>query len=90
MCLAPARFAGLKQKGTIDVGRDADLVVFDPEAAFTVGPDVLQQRYTPTPYFGRRLRGIVQRTYLRGRTVYERGKPFSPATRELLTRRAAT
>jgi allantoinase len=86
MCLAPARFAGLKQKGTIDVGRDADLVIFDPDAAFTVETDALQEGVAQTPYLGHRLRGLVRRTYLRGRRIYERGRPFSPATGEILMR----
>lgn len=37
---APARHAGLSAKGTIEVGKDADLVVFDPEAEFTVCPEL--------------------------------------------------
>ena len=36
----PARHAGLSAKGTIEVGKDADLVVFDPEAEFTVCPEL--------------------------------------------------
>jgi allantoinase len=67
MAEAPARLAGLPQKGAIAVGRDADLVAFAPEARFTVGE--LEHRNPVTPYAGRSLRGVVRRTWLRGEPV---------------------
>jgi allantoinase len=64
MAEAPARLAGLPRKGTIEVGRDADLVAFAPEERFTVG--ALHHRNPVTPYAGRELTGAVRRTWLRG------------------------
>lgn len=70
MAVAPARMAGLSgQKGAIAQGCDADLVVWDPSEEFTVDPALLQHRHKLTPYAGRRLRGVVKQTYLRGRPV---------------------
>jgi len=72
---APARLAGLAQrKGAIAPGRDADLVVFDPQASFLVDPAALFQRHPITPYAGRRLRGRVLSTYLRGEPVFSAGR----------------
>ena len=59
MSAAPASLAGLAdRKGAIAVGRDADLIVWDPTATFTVDRGALQQRHKLTPYEGRRLSGV--------------------------------
>jgi allantoinase len=80
MSAAPAKLAGLaSRKGAIAVGHDADLVVFDPDAENVVDVATLEHKNKIGPYHGRRLRGATLRTFLRGETVYERGKPFAPA-----------
>lgn len=67
---APARLAGLaSRKGAVAPGHDADLVVWEPDAAFTVRPACTYHRHKVSPYEGRRLYGVVERTYLRGRLV---------------------
>jgi allantoinase len=76
MCRSPARLAGLPRKGAIDVGFDADLVVLEPDATWTVEPRFLERGHAVTPYLGLQLSGVVERTYLRGMRVYERGRPF--------------
>ncbi len=68
---APARLAGIDgRKGSIAAGKDADLVVWDPDAAFVVDETLLHQRHKRTPYAGLTLRGRVIETYARGRVVY--------------------
>ncbi len=75
MSAAPAALAGLSdRKGRLAPGCDADLVVWDTEGEFTVDPERLQQRHKLTPYAGRRLRGVVHTTYLRGERVWDRGQ----------------
>ena len=69
MSSGPAALAGLCTKGAIAPGRDADLVAFDPDAAFTVDPEGLYHRNPVTPYAGRTLTGAVRTTWLRGRAV---------------------
>jgi allantoinase len=74
MCAAPARLAGLeKKKGAIAMGHDADLVIWNPDAAFRVNPSRLQHRHKLTPYAGLDLMGIVETTFLRGKKIFERG-----------------
>ena len=74
MAEAPARLAGLGRKGRIAPACDADLVVFDPDASFTVEPTRLRQRHPITPYAGMTLTGVVRQTFVRGVSVYEDGK----------------
>jgi allantoinase len=69
MSAGPARLAGLGHKGAIAPGFDADLVAFAPDASLVVDPGSLHHRNPVTPYAGRKLDGVVRRTWLRGRTV---------------------
>jgi allantoinase len=74
MASGPAKLAGLEHsKGSIAPGRDADLVVWDPEADDVVDPSALLHRHPVTPYAGMRLRGRVRTTILRGRVVFGEG-----------------
>lgn len=84
MAEAPAQLAGCdKRKGRIAEGYDADFVVFDPEAEFTVTKDRLHHRHPISPYLGERVRGLVKRTYLRGQVVFQDGEfPGDTAGRE--------
>ncbi len=85
LCAAPARLAGLgDRKGTLEPGRDADLVVWYPDEEFSVTPALLRHRHKVTPYAGRSLFGRVAATYLRGEPVFDRGGfPGPPAGRWL-------
>jgi allantoinase len=87
MSEAPAKLAGLSNKGKIAKGYDADLVAFNPDVPWTVEPDKLYQRHKITPYAGHELRGRVQATWLRGRKIYDDGK-FSPVPQGRVLRRA--
>ena len=86
MCAAPARRVGLDRKGTLAPGKDADLVVWDPEGERVVDVESLQQRHKLTPYARRHLRGVVHATYLRGRKVYAAGSHVGQPSGRLLRR----
>jgi allantoinase len=90
MSARPAQLVGLDgRKGSLAPGRDADLVIWNPDEQFIVDATMLQHRHKVTPYEGMRLRGVVRETWVRGERVYDRGH-FAPEARgELLGGAAA-
>ncbi|CRK58642.1 Allantoinase [Alloactinosynnema sp. L-07] len=71
MAAGPAELVGLRHKGHIAPGFDADLCVFAPDAEFTVDAAALHHRNPVTAYHGTTLRGVVRATWLRGEPVGE-------------------
>ena len=92
MASATARLAGLAgKKGALTAGADADIVVFDPDAVWTVAPEHLNFRHKLSPYIGVELKGRVLETWLRGELVFSlegnKGSfAASPRGRELVRR----
>ena len=89
MSEGPAAIAGLARKGAIAEGRDADLVLFEPEGASEIDPSELHHRNPVTPYAGLRLDGRVAATYVRGVEVYAEGRFRDEPAGRLLSRGAA-
>ncbi len=74
MCAGPARLVGLfGKKGVLRAGADADIVVWNPEASSVVAENHILHRHKRTPYEGRTLFGVVEKTFLRGAVVYGNG-----------------
>jgi allantoinase len=90
LCRAPAALVGLPGKGTFSEGADADCVIWDPEAEWTVDPAALHHRHPVTPYARRVLRGRVRTTILRGQTIFDDGKVGAANVGQLLLGRTAT
>jgi len=86
MAAAPARLAGLAaRKGAIAPGADADLAIWDPDAAFVVDAARLHHHHPVTPYAGLKLRGRVNTTILRGNIVFEAGELLSRTSGRMIT-----
>jgi allantoinase len=68
------RFGIAPRKGGIAPGADADLLLFNPDAPHQITADALLYRHKISPYVGRRIRGKIERTILRGQTVYQDGR----------------
>jgi allantoinase len=90
MCRTPARLAGAERKGEIDVGYDADLTIWNPDAEFTVEAAALVDSLGPSPYTGCRLNGLIDRVYLRGHLIHRRGPRVDPAMGRLLVRQSVS
>ena len=85
MSAAPARLTGLdKRKGRLEIGYDADIVIFQPEKEFKVVPEIIHFKNKITPYSGMNLRGVVETTFVRGVKVYENEQFADKPNGELL------
>ena len=62
------------KKGTIAVGSDADLVIFDPDKEIEVTVDILHENVDYTPYEGFKLKGFPEVTLSRGEIIAKNGK----------------
>ena len=72
---APARIFGLHpRKGTLAVGGDADLLIWDPERPVTLAAATHSSRVDYEPYEGRELLGGPERVLARGEMVVEGGR----------------
>jgi dihydropyrimidinase len=73
LATSPARLFGLERKGAIEVGRDADIVLFDPAARRTLTAGSLHHTSDYTPYEGFSITGAVRSVFVRGRPVIRNG-----------------
>lgn len=71
MSYNPARILGL-DKGTVEEGKTADLVVFNPKKEYVIEPDKFCSKGRNTPFAGKKVKGMVMATIVDGRVIYER------------------
>ena len=82
----PAGQAGMRHKGAIALGYDADFCVFAPDDAFVVDVADLHHRNPVSPYHGRALAGVVRGTWLRGVQIAGAGSGSPAHQGKLLNR----
>lgn len=70
----PAKIFGCTEKGSISVGKDADIVIYDTEKEFTISVDNMHSDYDHTIWEGKKLHGYPVMTYVRGNLVYDNGE----------------
>jgi dihydropyrimidinase len=84
MSTNPAQIFGLyPRKGTIALGADADVVVFDPRREWVARGEEMYHKQKWTPFEGKTITGRVRRTIRRGETTYDEmggGEPLFPQT----------
>lgn len=69
----PARVFGLGQKGSLEIGADADAVIVDLDRDVKISDDQVLSKCGWTPYAGRVVRGAIDFTISRGEVIYEDG-----------------
>ena len=70
----PAKIFGCKEKGSLAIGKDADIVIYDKDIDFTITNDKMHSDCDHTIWEGIKLKGYPVQTYSRGRLVYDNGK----------------
>jgi dihydropyrimidinase len=73
MSTNPARTFGLPNKGTLEAGTDADIIVFDPAASFEIRSSENASNADYSIYDGREVTGSVEKTFVRGEKVADGG-----------------
>ena len=84
----PAKLFGLfPRKGTLAVGSDADMAIFDPKAEITLSKSMGLSRSDYTPYEGMKVRGATWLVLQRGKVIARESKVMGrPGGGEFLSR----
>lgn len=64
--------------------RYLDFCVWDPDAEFTITQDIVHFQNKANPYMGRKLKGLVHATIVRGLHVFQDGEKFQQPMGELI------
>ena len=72
----PAQILNLN-KGTLEIGADADVTLFDPECEWTPQSNSFQSKSSNSPWINRTLKGKVTQTFVSGKLVFDNGKILS-------------
>ncbi len=86
VCWNPAKRYGLRSKGDIALGYDADVVLFDPHESFVVRAAESESAQGYTPFEGVELNGKVKSTFLRGNLIFHNDEIIGEAKGQYLAR----
>jgi dihydroorotase (multifunctional complex type) len=75
----PARIFGLKTKGALEPGKDADIVLVDPKQEYEITNEQMLSKCGWTPFAGKKVKGRIEQVYVRGRLAYARGQCLAEA-----------
>jgi len=86
----PAKIYGLyPQKGTLAIGSDADVAIWDPKKSVTFSDKTVKDRAGYTPWKGRTVKGWPTTVLLRGEVLVENDKlKAKPGSGQFLARKA--
>ena len=70
MSYNPARITGI-DRGTLLEGKEADIVLIDPEATYAIDVNTFASKGKNTPFNGKKVKGRVMYTILSGKVVYQ-------------------
>ena len=71
MSANPAKILGLSEKGSVSVGKIADIVIFDPGKTYRINKNLFESKGRNTPFDGYEVTGRAAYTLVGGRVVYE-------------------
>lgn len=66
----PAKILGI-DRGTVEKGKTADITIFDPNKEYTYTEEMIVSKSKNTPYIGKKLKGQVKYTIVKGKIVYK-------------------
>lgn len=88
-CEAPARIFGMPQKGSIAPGKDADILLWDPQANYTITAATQSMATDYSMFEGWQVRGNARHVFSRGEQVVEDGKWIGTVGRGRFLQRVA-
>ena len=70
----PIQIFGLKTKGALEVGKDADIVLVNLQQEYILADDQMLSKAGWTPFAGTRVKGKIQRVFLRGTLAFDQDR----------------
>ena len=86
----PARIFGMESKGSITPGQDADILLWDPDAVYTISAATQAMNTDYSMFEGWQVKGNAAQVYSRGRLIVDRGEFLGSAGHGRFLHRRAT